>query len=192
MKKIIFLLLATATLINVKSQTLGNGAALLFKNVNTKLTIAEKNKIFDSLGFKISKDKKQFITDDASADYPFDAFVYPADLNKDGKEEVFILYGNSYTSGMAETSVAVFIADKNNVYRMNLGFPGTLPDVLATNNSGYPDLLIGGPGMEFPVWRWNGKTYVYFKEVKDADYEKLKKTSLEDVSKTYVNSIKNN
>ena len=122
--------------------------------------------------------------DAESADYPFDAFVYPTDLNKDGIEEIFIAFGNTYTSGNTGSSIVVFIADKKAVYRMNLGFPGTLPDALATSNLGYPDLLIGGPGMEFPVWRWNGKAYDYFKSVKDSDYDKLKKTSVEDLSKT--------
>jgi len=176
--------------ISADSNTLSKGAAILFKNIKTKLTALQKNKIFDSLGFKISKDGKQFISDDDAADYPYDAFAYPTDMNKDGKEEIFVLFGNSYTSGMTGSSIVVFIADKNGSYKINLGFPGTLPDVLATANAGYPDLLIGGPGMEFPVWRWNGKEYDYFKEVKDADYNKLKKTNVEDLSKAYVAGIK--
>ena len=90
---------------------------------------------------------------------------------------------------MTGSSIVVFIADKNDTYKANLGFPGILPDALATTNAGYPDLLIGGPGMEFPVWRWNGKEYDYLKEVKDADYEKLKKTSIEDLSKAYTSGI---
>ena len=169
---------------NNQPSALSKGAALLFKNIKTKISDAEKNKVFDSLGFKLSKDAKQFILDAESADYPFDAFVYPTDLNKDGIEEIFIAFGNTYTSGNTGSSIVVFIADKKAVYRMNLGFPGTLPDALATSNLGYPDLLIGGPGMEFPVWRWNGKAYDYFKSVKDSDYDKLKKTSVEDLSKT--------
>ncbi len=172
------------------SNTLSKGAALLFKNIKTKLTALQKNKIFDSLGFKISKDGKQFIANDEAADYPFDAIIYPTDMNKDAKEEIFIVYGNSYTSGMAGSSIVVFIADKNGLYKKNLNFPGMLPDALSTNNSGYPDLLIGGPGMEFPVWRWNGKAYDYYKEVKDADYEKLKKTNVEELSKAYSVSLK--
>lgn len=180
----------SSTINSADSNMLSKGAALLFKNVKSKLTASEKNKIFDSLKLKVSKDGKQFIVDDEAADYPFDALVYPTDLNKDAKEEVFIVYGNSYTSGITGSSVIVFIADKNGVYKTNLNFPGVLPDALATINSGYPDLLIGGPGMEFPVWRWNGKAYDYFKEVKDADYDKLKKTSIEDLSKTYAGTIK--
>jgi hypothetical protein len=172
------------------SNDLSKGAALLFKNVKSKLTALQKNEIAKTIGL-VSKDGKQFIQDNESADYPYDAFAYPTDMNKDGKEEIFILFGNSYTSGMTGSSIIVFIADKNDVYKMNLGFPGTLPDVLATANAGYPDLLIGGPGMEFPVWRWNGKEYDFFKQVKDADYEKLKKTNVEDLSKAYTTGIKN-
>ena len=183
---------ATSVKPGADSNTLSKGALLLFKNTKTRMSISQQNKIFDSLGFKISKDAKQFISDDEAADYPFDALVYPADLNKDGDEELVIIYGNSYTSGNTGSSVVVFIADKKGVYKKNLNFPAVLPDVLATSNLGYPDLLVGGPGMEFPVWRWNGREYDYYKEVKDADYEKLKKTSLEDMSKAYVNSINNN
>ncbi|HEY0580304.1 MAG TPA: hypothetical protein VGC75_06325 [Candidatus Nitrosocosmicus sp.] len=172
------------------SSNLSKGAALLFKNIKTKLTALQKNKIADSLEFKLSKDEKQFIADDEAADYPFDAIIYPTDLNKDGREEIFIVFGNSYTSGMTGSSIVLFIADKNGSYKKNLNFPGLLPDALATNNSGYPDLLIGGLGMEFPVWRWNGKEYDYFREVKDADYTKLKTTNIEDLSKAYTASLK--
>jgi hypothetical protein len=179
----------SAAEIPADNNDLSKGAALLFKNVKSKLTASQKNKIFDSLGFKVSKDGKQFIQDVESADYPFDAFVYPTDLNKDAKEEIFIVYGNTFTSGNTGSSIVIFIADKNDAYKMNLGFPGLLPDALATSNLNYPDLLIGGPGMEFPVWRWNGKMYDYFKTVKDADYEKLKKTGVEDLSKAYTNSL---
>ena len=105
-------------------------------------------------------------------------------------EEIFVLFGNSFTSGMTGTSIIVFIADKSGAYRMNLGFPGTLPDALSTNNMGYPDLLIGGPGFEFPVWRWNGKEYIFSRQVKDKDYAKLKMTRIEEVSKAYTASIK--
>lgn len=176
--------------IHAQTNSLSKGASLLFKNVKSKLTVIQENKIFDSLGFKLSKDGKQFISDDESADYPFDAIVYPTDLNKDGAEEIFVVFGNTYTSGMAGSSVTLFIEDKNGVYKSNLGFPGMLPDALTTGSAGYPDLLIGGPGMQFPVWRWNGKGYDYFREVKGANYDKLKKTSVEDVSKAYTGSLK--
>jgi hypothetical protein len=35
---------------------------------------------------------------------------------------------------------------------------------MPTKNLGYPDLMIGGPGFEHPVWRWNGKEYNVYKK----------------------------
>ncbi|HUQ96411.1 MAG TPA: hypothetical protein VM010_02015 [Chitinophagaceae bacterium] len=168
--------------------SLTDGASLLFKNVATKLTDAEKTAVFQSLAFLPSADKKQFIMDATAADYPFDAQVFPADLNKDGTEEIFVVYGNTYTSGNTGSSVVLFIKNAG-AYKANLNFPGVTPDALATANQGYPDLLIGGPGMQFPVWRWNGKEYAYLKEMKNAEYGKLKKTSIEALSKAYTTQL---
>lgn len=168
------------------SQTLNKVADLLFKNVKTKLTVAEKNQLATALGFVLSKDKEQpFALDADSKEYPFNATVFPVDMNKDGKEEIFVHFGNSYTSGNTGTSIALFIKNSSGVYQNHLGFPGMLPDVLGTVNQGYPDLLIGGPGFEYPVLRWNGKTYAHHRVVKDAAYEKLKKKSVSELSKEY-------
>jgi hypothetical protein len=161
-------------------------ASLLFKNVKTKLTIAEQNEIAKKLGFILSANKEQpFASDKDSKDYPFAALVMPTDMNKDGKEEIFISFGNSYTSGNAESSVSLFIKNAAGTYTLNLGFPATTPNALATSNQGYLDLLIGGPGMEYPVYRWNGKEYAYLRDVKDADYGKLKSTNVAELSKAY-------
>lgn len=166
------------------------GTQLLFKNVATKLTTADKIALYKQLGFMLSPDKKQFIMDKDGTDYPFDAQVFPTDLNRDSTEEIFIVYGNSYTSGNAGSSVTAFIKNSAGIYKMNLGFPGLAPDVLAAVSKGYPDLLIGGPGMTFPVWRWNGTAYAHYRDIKDTDYDKLKKRSLEDISKAYAATAK--
>ena len=73
---------------------------------------------------------------------------------------------------------------------MNLGFPGMTPDVLTTSNKGYPDLVVGGPGFEFPVFRWNGKMYDNYKTLKDNVYGKTKMTSAEILSKEYQKTLK--
>ena len=180
------LLLATMLLLwgqlsyGQQNDGLSQVASLLFKNTKSNLTVAEKNKIATKLGFVYSGNKDQpFAQDNDSKEYPFGVTVYPTDLNKDGKDEVFVVFGNSYTSGAAGSSVVLFIKNSAGTYSENLGFPGMAPDVLATTSKGYPDLLIGGPGFEFPVWRWNGKNYSHFRTVKDKDYEKLKKAGLE-------------
>lgn len=171
--------------------TLNVIAVQLFKNVKSKLTAIEKNVIATKIGFVLSGDKDQpFAQDNDSKESPFTASVFPTDINKDGKEEVFIVFGNTYTSGQAGSSVALFIKNTAGVYINNLGFPGMAPDVLVTLNKGYPDLLIGGPGFEYPVWRWNGKEYVYYKSVKDSAYGNLKKTGVEELSNNYQQTLK--
>ncbi len=67
--------------------------------------------------FSLSNDKKQFAAVEEASEYPFDAFVYPTDLNKDGKEEIFIVFGNSYTSGHTGSNVVMYIKDKSGSYQ---------------------------------------------------------------------------
>lgn len=177
-------------IVTAQSSKLSPVAEALFKNVKSKLTIAEKNTIATKTNFILSGNSDQpFASDKDSKEYPFAAHVYPTDINKDGKEDVFILFGNSYTSGNTESSISLYVKTASGAYTMLLGFPGTLPDVLTTVSKGYPDLLIGGPGMEFPVLRWNGKDYAYHHEVKDAAYAKLKKTGVDSLSKAYQEKL---
>ena len=171
--------------------TLTEGAALLFKNTKSNIAIAEKNKLFIDVRFRLSGDRKQFVAEgDDNKEFPFDAQVLPTDLNKDNQEEIFIIYGNSYTSGNAGSSVLVFIKNAAGKYIQHLGFPGAVPDALNGSSKNYPDLIIGGPGMEFPIWKWNGTTYVFFRKIKDSEYGAIKKTGIEEASKQYTSSIK--
>jgi hypothetical protein len=168
------------------------GAKFLFSNVKSSLTAVEKNQIYQNLGFRLSKDKKQFVSaEDEGSEFPFSAQVYPADLNKDGREEVFVVFGNSYTSGQAGSSVVLYIRKPTGSYATNLGFPGTAPDLMPTSYKGYPDLFIGGPGFEFPIWRWNGKEYAYLKKIKEQELQKIKVKSIDEISNTYQKSINN-
>ena len=116
-------------------------------------------------------------------------FILPI-LNKDGKEEIFILFGNTYTSGNTGSSIMVFIKNTSNQYKMNLGFPSTLPDAITSSSTAYPDLVIGGPGFEFPIWKWKAGEYVFSKSIKEKDLEKLKTESIETISKKYTDQIK--
>lgn len=166
-------------------------AARLFENVKSNTSAGERNLIAQKLGFILSGNKDlPFALDKDSKDYPFATMVMPTDLNKDSKEEIFVSYGNSFTSGNTGASIVLFIKNAAGIYEMNLGFPGLTPDILTTSNKSYPDLLIGGPGFDFPVLRWNGKKYDNYKTVKDSEYEKLKKTGADVVSKEYQKTLK--
>lgn len=173
------------------SPALSTGAGLLFAGVKSRLFTAEKNRLFKALALVVSKDKKHLVADfDKRSEYPYNIRVYPTDLNRDGAEDVFILYGNRLSGG-AGADIVLFTKDKAGAYQKNLGFPAALPDVLATTNLGYPDLLIGGPGVEFPVWRWNGKEYALPRKVKDQEYGSLPGTAIETLSKAYVKTVNN-
>jgi hypothetical protein len=41
--------------------------------------------------------------------------------------------------------------------------------IMATSHGGVRDILIGGPGFEFPVMHWNGDIYEYGRTVSDAE-----------------------
>lgn len=133
------------------------GAALLFARGHDGLSSAEQGTIFRSLGLVLDSTGRGFV--DATCGQPAAAEVSFSDWNHDGKTEVLVVFGNDCTSGHAERSVVLFIRDSTGKYAMNLSFPGAAADSLPTGNLGYPDLLIGGPGFCFPVWRWNGTEY---------------------------------
>lgn len=194
MRKLLLLFIGSFFCLSVlhaqTTKSLNPIASVLFKNIKSTLTVDEKNFIANKIGFVLSGNKDQpFALDTESKDYPFGALVMPTDLNNDKKEEIFIHFGNSYTSGNTGSSITLFIKNTAGTYEMNLGFPGVIPDVLTTMSKSYPDLLVGGPGFEFPVFRWNGKVYATYKSVKNSEYEKLKKTGADQLSKEYQKTI---
>lgn len=54
--------------------------------------------------------------------------VMPTDLNKDGKEDIFINFGNSFTFGNTGSSISLFIPNGGGMYTEQMGFPGMSPD----------------------------------------------------------------
>jgi hypothetical protein len=83
------------------------------------------------------------------------------DLNGDGVPEVVVESGNGCTSGMAGTSVWAFVRDPQGRFQPNLGFPGMIAEIRTAAEGEFPELLIGGPGFCFGVWRWDGRAYVH-------------------------------
>jgi hypothetical protein len=115
--------------------------------------------ILGALGLLLNAEGR--VVDGACEEPVFPQFRF-LDLDEDGTEEVIVDSGNTCVSGMTGTSVWLFVKDATGRYRSNLGFPGMI-DFLPTSNLGFPDLLIGGPGFCFPVWRWNGQEYDFLR-----------------------------
>jgi len=137
------------------------GVALLFAEGHGGLSSADQLLIFQSVGLVVDSTGTGFVDDICGQ--PGGAAVSFSDWNGDGKPEVLVIAGNSCTSGMAGSSAVLFIKDSAGTYLPNLGFPASSADPQPSSSLGYPDLLIGGPGFCFPVWRWNGKEYDYLK-----------------------------
>jgi hypothetical protein len=66
------------------------GAALLFKNIRTKISDADKNDIFTTMGFIYKPNKATLLPVEGVSEKGFVYDVLPADMNRDGIEEIFI------------------------------------------------------------------------------------------------------
>jgi hypothetical protein len=131
-------------------------AAEFFARGSGDLPEPDRVAIVHALGLRLAHDGT--IVDDVCGQ-PLAPDVRFSDLNADGIWEVFVQLGNTCTSGMAGTSVWVFIRDSGGSYRRNLGFPGIIARVGPATSRGFADLLIGGPGFCFAVWQWDGREY---------------------------------
>lgn len=173
-----------------KNTDLSDGASLLFKNIKSKLTNEEKNWFFKELKFTLSKDKTKFM----SEEFEVTLLPYVTDMNKDDNEEVFIVMQSGALFGNTGESFSLFTKNNKGSFEIQPELGGGIAMILSSKNLGYPDIAIGGPGFKFPVFRWNGKKYKYFKDINDADLQKKKVTYMEpaEYSKLYAGTLKNN
>ncbi len=167
---------------------LTEGAGLLFKDTKSKLTNEEKNWLFKHINFTLSKDKKQFM----SGEYEVAVQTYITDINKDGKEEVFIVMQSGALFGNTGENFALYMKNGKGYFEFRDEIGGGIAMILASKNLGLPDIAIGGPGFKFPAYRWDGKKYKYFKDIKDADLQsnKVKYMDLAECSKLYTDTLK--
>jgi hypothetical protein len=137
------------------------GYQILFNPDSTTIAEAGQRAIFDQLGYNVSADGSSLEVMDCGAIY---TQTEEDDLNGDGIPEVFVLGGNSCTSGMAGSSLSLFIKNAEGSWGMNLGFPAGGWTKLEAENLGYPDLSIGGPGFCEAVYRWDGSSYQHLED----------------------------
>jgi hypothetical protein len=85
--------------------------------------------------------------------------IETADLNGDGQPEAWVKESSTFCYGHTAESF-VLVTKGPQGWRVLLDAVG-VPTVLKTKHSGWPDIEVGGPGFgKFPVYRWNGKSYV--------------------------------
>lgn len=132
------------------------GYRLLFLPDSTTISEDDQRAIFGLLGYTVSADGTALEVMDCGSIY---TQTQEDDLNGDGVAEVFVLGGNSCTSGGAGSNLILFIKDAEGSWVTNLGFPAGGWTKLETANLGYTDLAIGGMGFCEAVYRWDGSTY---------------------------------
>jgi hypothetical protein len=163
---------------NAPEAGLTEGARLLFAQTPTKLTPAQKNLLYKKLGLQLSPDRKGFRMDG----FAVGAKAYAVDLNKDGAEEVFVVMDGLLFGNTGE-GVALFIKNSQQAYEHQVEVAGGIAVILDTQTNGYPDLVIAGPGFEFPLYKWNGKSYVYTRNISDDDLQNATTRTVEDYAK---------
>lgn len=82
------------------------------------------------------------------------------DLNGDGRPEAVVTEGGAICYG--NTGTHFWLLSKQAAGGWKRMYDETaVPDVLKVKGAGgWPDIQLGGPGFCFPIYRWNGKTYV--------------------------------
>ena len=80
------------------------------------LSTGEQIDIARSLALTVSRDATESL--DGACGLPVSTRMSFPDLNGDGSPEVVVDYGNACTSGMAGTSVALFVKDPGGHYRL--------------------------------------------------------------------------
>lgn len=147
---------------------------------------AEKNALFQKLGLEVNPDQKSF----RYKQLPVGVQVYPTDLNRDGAEEVFVVLEGSLFGDEGSTT-ALFIKSNGHGYQQQEDIRGGTPLLLDTGSGGYPDLVIGGPDFEFPVYRWNGKAYVHWRTMSDDELQNAQTKRVEEYSRVYKELVRN-
>jgi hypothetical protein len=132
------------------------GHRILFAD-STTISDDDQRAIFGLLEYTVSADGTVLEAVDCGPIYVTEA--RDVDLNEDGTAEFIVIAGNACTSGMAGSSVVLFVKDAEGHYGTHLGFPAGAWRKLETSNLGFPDLAFGGPGFCESVWRWDGSTY---------------------------------
>ncbi len=179
---------------NINNLSAGNnninlsaGAQLLFRNVKTKLSIGEKNKIFSDLNLEVSKDKKEFIADGFS----IETHVYPTDMNKDSIEEIFVVLSSIPVYGNAGEQFFLYVKNPSGEYQRQPKIDGGVAAFLSTQSFNYNDILIHLQGTKYSVWKWNGQNYIHDKNIKNKELRRMKSTPVSEFSKNYTTTFKN-
>jgi hypothetical protein len=127
---------------------------------HAQLTPAEQAAAFKAAGFKKARNGQHIRCEEDPPTLSYmPGRVELADLNGDGQPEAWVKESSSFCYGNTAEFFVLLTRDGGG-WRKLLESSG-IPTALKRQTSGWPDIEVGGPGFgKFPVYRWNGSTYV--------------------------------
>jgi hypothetical protein len=130
-------------------------------DVGAGLSPADEAAAFKTAGFK--RKGQRWVTegcdDPSSSTYAPGSVAEVRDLNGDGRPEVLLSEGGTFCYGNTGQGFWLLSQAADGAWKLMINSVG-MPDFMKTKGQGgYPDIQIGGPGLCFPVARWNGRDY---------------------------------
>jgi hypothetical protein len=98
--------------------------------------------------------------------------VYPVDMGGDVGRAILVVMkgGRTTTACYGDTGMKFFLLRQDGEnYEIIASDHGHFAP-METEHEGVKDFAVGGPGMEFPVYEWNGKTFVSLRKIPDAEF----------------------
>lgn len=168
-------------------------ATLMFAKVKSKLGNKEKNSIAQLTDFVIAKTNKNQFTvkgQPVNEEFPFDITVYPLDVNNDGKEEVVLVWGNTFWCGGAGAS-SILLGQSATGGMVKLHDSQGFIFLMSAKTQGYHDIFmdVPSPNNKYPIYKWGGKEYKMVSSVTgtDAVWNSIK--NMEEISKKYQSAL---
>jgi hypothetical protein len=134
----------------------------VFKNyTKTNLKPGQMDRIVENLPVKYNPKTKKFYEKlDKAMEEPTEVEVYQIDLNKDGEPEIIVQRYNHAYLGQAGAVIILYKGELD-TYVEAMNERGTAMILTTKSMNGYPDILLGGPGMKVPGYIWNMGKYVF-------------------------------
>lgn len=138
-------------------------ALLTIPVAHAQLTPSEQAAVFKAAGFKRARGEFIRCKEETPTASRMPGRIEVTDLNGDGQPEAWVKESSVFCYGQTAEYFALVTKDSGR-WRLLLNDVG-VPVVLKAKYHGWPDIKVGGPGFgrKFPVYRWNGKSYVLSK-----------------------------
>lgn len=129
--------------------------------VGAALSPADEAAAFKAAGFK--RKGQRWVTegcdDPSSSTYAPGSVAEVRDLNGDGRPEVLLTEGGTFCYGNTGQGYWLLSKLADGRWTLLTSRQGMAEFLTSKGQGGYPDILVGGPGLCFPVERWNGREY---------------------------------